>query len=55
MVGEFITLFATGVGQTTPAGVDGKLTGANETHLVLPVHVTVGGIPALVQYSGVDT
>lgn len=51
-IGEFITLFATGEGQTTPAGVDGKLADANETHPVLPVHVTVGGIPALVQYSG---
>jgi uncharacterized protein (TIGR03437 family) len=49
----YISLFATGEGQTTPAGVDGKIASG----LLLPqpslkVSVTVGGIPALVQYAG---
>jgi uncharacterized protein (TIGR03437 family) len=52
-IGRYIALFATGEGQTTPAGVDGKLA----TGTVLPqpmqkVRVTVDGIPAVVQYAG---
>ncbi len=50
--GNYISLYATGEGQTTPQGVDGKLA----THPLptpdLPVSVTVGGIPAIVQYKG---
>ncbi len=49
---DTITLYATGQGQTIPAGVDGKLADSTSIHPVLPVRVTVGGIPALVQYAG---
>jgi uncharacterized protein (TIGR03437 family) len=50
-VGGSISLYATGEGQTTPSGFDGKL-GSITAHPVLPVSVTVGGIPATVQYAG---
>src|SRR5206468_1647110 len=50
-VGEFITFYATGEGQTVPPGVDGKVTGSTATGPVLPVSVTVDGIPAFVQYA----
>jgi uncharacterized protein (TIGR03437 family) len=50
-IGGYISLYATGEGQTAPAGVDGKL-GSTATRPVLPVSVTVGGIPATVQYAG---
>jgi len=52
-IGTYISLFATGEGQTTPAGVDGKI--ASGPLLPAPnlkVSVTVGGIPAVVQYAG---
>jgi trimeric autotransporter adhesin len=51
-IGGAIALYATGEGQTVPAGVDGKLPGSTPTHPLLPVSVTVGGIPATVQYAG---
>lgn len=51
-IGDYITLYATGEGQTAPGGVDGKLGGATPPHPVLPVTVTVGGIPATVQFVG---
>ncbi len=38
-----ITLFATGVGQTSPAGVDGQLAGSTLPTPLLPVKVTIGG------------
>jgi uncharacterized protein (TIGR03437 family) len=47
--GSFLSLYATGEGQTAPGGVDGKLGGSAP---VLPVNVTIGGIPATVQYAG---
>jgi trimeric autotransporter adhesin len=52
-IGGYISLYATGEGQTTPAGVDGKIASGS----VLPapnlkVSATVGGIPAVVQYAG---
>ena len=50
--GDSILLYATGEGQTTPAGVDGKLGGSIATHPLLPVKVTIGGVPAAVQYAG---
>jgi uncharacterized protein (TIGR03437 family) len=43
--------YATGEGQTAPGGVDGKLSSTSILP-VLPVSVTVGGIPATVQYAG---
>ena len=48
-VGGFLSLYATGGGQTSPGGVDGKLGGSAP---VLPVKVTIGGIPATVQFVG---
>jgi uncharacterized protein (TIGR03437 family) len=51
-LGGFISLYATGEGQTTPAGVDGRLAGSTPAQPVLPVRVTIEGIPAMVQYKG---
>ena len=51
-VGDYISLYATGEGQTTPQGVDGKLATSPLPTPDLPVSVTVGGIPAIVQYKG---
>jgi uncharacterized protein (TIGR03437 family) len=51
-IGGYITLFASGEGQTAPAGVDGKVGGSTPSLPILPVTVTVGGMPALVQYAG---
>jgi uncharacterized protein (TIGR03437 family) len=51
-IGAYISLYATGEGQTASAGVDGKLGGSIPTHPLLPVSVTVGGIPATLQYAG---
>jgi uncharacterized protein (TIGR03437 family) len=53
-IGDFISFFATGAGQTSPGGVDGKL-----APLTLPipapsakVSVTIGGVPAVLNYAG---
>ena len=51
-IGGYISLYATGEGQTTPGGADGKLGGSTPTLPRLPVNVTVGGIAAPVQYAG---
>ena len=53
--GEYISLYATGGGQTTPPGIDGKVASAFNLPLPqpnLPVTATVGGISATVQYAG---
>jgi uncharacterized protein (TIGR03437 family) len=50
--GDYISLDATGEGQTIPAGVDGKLGGPALTGPALPVSATVGGLPATIQYAG---
>jgi uncharacterized protein (TIGR03437 family) len=50
--GSIIQIFATGEGQTQPAGVDGKLAVAPLPVPVLPVTVTIGGHTATVIYSG---
>ena len=42
-VGSYISLFATGEGQTTPAGIDGKTAAAPLPIPLLPVSVTIGG------------
>ncbi len=47
--GSTITFYGTGEGQTSPAGVDGKLTVAPPPVPILPVRVTIGGVPAVVQ------
>ena len=51
-IGGYIELFATGEGQTTPAGVDGKLGGLPPAVPNLPVSVTIGGLPVNVTYKG---
>ncbi len=51
-IGGYISLYATGEGQTSPPGADGKVAGSTAATPVLPVAVTVGGIPATVQYQG---
>ena len=51
-IGDYVSLYATGEGATTPAGSDGKLDGLPLPKPVLPVTATVGGITATVQYAG---
>jgi uncharacterized protein (TIGR03437 family) len=51
-IGDIISLYATGEGQTTPAGVDGKAASVPYPHPNLPVTVTVGGQNAPVKYAG---
>lgn len=53
-VGGYISLYVTGEGQTTPAGMDGKLAPLTQPfpQPLLPVQVTVGALPALVVYAG---
>jgi trimeric autotransporter adhesin len=51
-VGGYVSLYATGEGQTTPAGVDGTLGSATPPHPALAVTASIGGIPAAVQYAG---
>ena len=50
--GSTIILYVTGAGQTWPAGVDGKLGSAPLPIPLLPVRVTIGGVPAWVQFAG---
>jgi len=51
--GSVITVYATGAGQTTPPGVDGKVAStAPYPHPVLPVSVTVNGTNAKLPYVG---
>jgi uncharacterized protein (TIGR03437 family) len=50
--GSQIVLFGTGEGQTIPAGVDGLIAGDNPPKPVLPVGVTIGGVPAEIAYHG---
>jgi uncharacterized protein (TIGR03437 family) len=50
--GNIVTLYATGGGQTSPAGVDGRPARQPLPKPVLPVVVTVGGANAKVTYAG---
>jgi uncharacterized protein (TIGR03437 family) len=50
--GSVVVIYATGEGQTSPAGVDGLVTGTTLRHPVLPVRVTMGGQEAQVLYAG---
>ena len=47
--GSMLTLYATGLGQTSPAGNDGLIATAPLPTATLPVTVTIGGQPAPVQ------
>jgi uncharacterized protein (TIGR03437 family) len=51
-IGDIISLYATGEGQTTPAGVDGKPASVPYPYPILPVTVTIGGLSAPVKYAG---
>lgn len=51
-IGSYISLYLTGEGQTTPAGIDGNLGTATPAIPDLPVTATVDGLPAVVQYKG---
>lgn len=50
--GTIITLFATGEGQTSPAGVNGKISTAPLPAPVLDVQLWIGGIQAQIDYVG---
>ncbi len=50
--GSIVVLFATGEGQTSPGGVDGKIATEVFPKPVLPVTVTIGGVDAEVAYYG---
>lgn len=52
--GSVIVLYGSGEGQTTPAGVDGRIALSVYPKPVLPVKVTIGGIDATagIQYAG---
>ncbi|MCP5114404.1 MAG: hypothetical protein GY953_26540 [bacterium] len=50
--GSVIQMFATGEGQTNPAGVDGLIAVGDLPAPTQPVAVTIGGVPAVVQYAG---
>jgi uncharacterized protein (TIGR03437 family) len=50
--GSVIVLYATGAGQTDPAGVDGQLAGEVLPKPLLPVSVRIGGEQAEVLYAG---
>ena len=50
--GSVVILYATGVGLTSPAGVDGKVASEPGQKPVLPVSVRMGGEPADVIYAG---
>lgn len=55
MAGSVLVLYATGEGQTKPAGVDGKVANGAASNLpkpLLPVSATVGGKTAHVMYAG---
>ena len=50
--GDTIVLFGTGEGQTIPAGVTGQIAATSLPKPVLPVSVTISGLPADVAYYG---
>jgi uncharacterized protein (TIGR03437 family) len=50
--GSIIVLFATGEGQTRPAGQDGRIIATDLRVPILPVAVNIGGVPVEVLYAG---
>ena len=50
--GSYVSIYFTGGGQTSPAGVTGSITGLVLKYLVQPISVTVGGQPATVTFQG---
>jgi uncharacterized protein (TIGR03437 family) len=51
-VGDYIQLYITGVGQTSPSGTDGLINAAPLPVPVAPVKVTIGGQTASVNFAG---
>jgi uncharacterized protein (TIGR03437 family) len=51
-VGSVVAMYATGLGATTPAGVDGRPLNNLNAKYGAEVQVTVNGQPAVVQYAG---
>jgi uncharacterized protein (TIGR03437 family) len=51
-IGSVISLFATGEGQTSPAGVDGQPAQIPLPHPLAPVTVTIGSTTVTPQYTG---
>lgn len=50
--GSVVSLYATGAGQTAPAGVDGRIMEEPLPKPLLPVTVQIGGVDAVVEYAG---
>jgi uncharacterized protein (TIGR03437 family) len=50
--GDYVELFLTGTGQTSPAGVDGQPYTGLATCVLTPVTVTIGGKSVVPQYCG---
>ena len=50
--GSIVVIYGTGMGQTNPDGVDGRVTGAPPPQPRQPVTVSIGGLDAEVIYAG---
>jgi uncharacterized protein (TIGR03437 family) len=50
--GDYVSIYATGGGQTNPPGVDGLLGSAPYPLPLAQVTATIGGLPCFVQYAG---
>ncbi len=50
--GDYVTIYATGEGVTSPPVIDGRVTGAPLQSPVLACSATIGGQPAPIQYCG---
>ena len=50
--GDWVSIFATGAGATTPAGVDGLLATGPSYPPTAPVSVTIGGLACQLNYAG---
>jgi uncharacterized protein (TIGR03437 family) len=50
--GSYVTIYFTGGGETNPLGVTGSVAGPALKWLTQNISVTVGGVPAIVQFDG---
>jgi uncharacterized protein (TIGR03437 family) len=50
--GDYVTIYATGEGVTTPPVIDGRVTGTPLQTPTQPCSATIGGLPATIQYCG---
>ena len=50
--GTAVVIYATGEGQTSPAGVDGKLANAPYPKPLLPISISIDGVDAEIDYAG---